>query len=93
MAIGGMYGVQNPMERTMQMYGQAAGTYGSMSKRTETKHEEAAKTVGGGIAAGAGGAAGGAMAAGAMGAKMGSAGGDWGVGIGAVVGLLAYYLG
>ncbi len=89
MAIGGMYQVKNPMETAMQGMSQAAGSYGQMSKKTETKHEEAAKTVGGGVQAAAGGAIGGAM----VGAEIGSVGGPWGAAIGAVVGGLAYMLG
>jgi len=89
MAIGGIYQVKNPMETAMQGMSQAAGTYGNMSQRKEVKTEEAAKTVGGGIAAGAGGAVGGAMAGAQIG---GTAGGYWGAGIGAVVGGLAYLL-
>lgn len=95
MAIGGMYQVKNPMETAMQGMSQAAGTYGNMSKRSETTKEEAAKTVGGGIAAGAGGAAAGASIGASMssGAASGSAGGYWGAAIGAVVGGLAYLFG
>jgi hypothetical protein len=95
MAIGGMYQVKNPMETAMQGMSQAAGTYGNMSKNQKTETQEAAKTIGGGVAAGAGGAAAGASIGASMssGAASGSAGGYWGAAIGAVVGGLAYMLG
>jgi len=89
MAIGGFYKVENPMNTAMQGMANAAGTYASMSKRTEVKHEEAAKSVGGGLIAGAGGAASGAL----VGAQIGgAAGGPWGAAIGAGIGLLSYIL-
>ena len=86
MAIGGLYQVKNPMDTAMQGMAQAAGTYGSMSRNTETKTEAAAKTIGGGAQSAAGGAVAGAI----IGAEVGWIGGPWGAAAGAVIGGLAY---
>lgn len=96
MAIGGFYKIDNPMNAAMQGMANAAGTYGNMSKRGETKTEAAAKTAGGAIMSGAGGAVGGASVGASIGAgtaQGASVGGYWGAAVGAAVGLLAYLVG
>ncbi len=71
-----------------QYMGQAAGTYGMLTKKTET--EKADPTLGGAISAGAGGAAAGATIATAT--AKGASAGPWGAAIGAIAGIAAYML-
>lgn len=80
----------DPSKMARDWMGQASGTYGRMQVGSKTKIKPPGHTAGGATMATASGATAGAMGSMAMGAKMGSAGGYWGMGIGAALGLAAY---
>lgn len=87
MALGGLFQVQNPMDRATGMLNSAAGTYSAMTKKTGTETEAPGKTLGGAGMSAMGGAAAGVSMATAMG-KGAAAGGWWG----AAAGALLYFL-
>lgn len=77
------------------LMGQAAGSYSQQGKNQKTETEAAAKTVGGGLMAGAGmGAAGASIGASVMASTStgATAGGWYGAAAGAIIGLASYFL-
>jgi len=93
--VRGLYQPKDPKEAASNTLAQASRTLASMSQKgTKTSETQApGHTFGGGLMSAMGGAAAGAsIASMATGAKMGSSLGWWGAGIGAGVGLLAYYM-
>ena len=83
-----LFNVENPYTKASTTMSQASGSYAAMDKaRTE---ELLGKTAGGALLNTAGGASLGASVGAGM--TTGSAGGWWGAGIGALVGLGSYLL-
>jgi hypothetical protein len=87
MALGGLFQVQNPLDRAGSMLNSAAGTYSAMTKKTGTETEAPGKSIGGAGMSALGGAAAGISMAEAVGAGA-STGGWWG----AAAGALLYFL-
>ena len=77
----GLFSVENPMNKAMEGYGQAANTFGSMTKSQKQTTTPPDKTLGGGL-----------MSAGGMATTGFIMGGPTGAAIGAGVGALAYFL-
>jgi len=89
MAVEKMFETPDLAARATNAYNTASGSFGSMDKGSKTETTGPGKTAGGAAMNAGGGAAAGSAAAGA---STGSSAGWWGAGIGALIGLGAYFL-
>jgi hypothetical protein len=80
-----LYQVENPMDKVLQGYGQAANTFASMDKQQKQTTTPPDKTFGAGLMTAGGGAL-----AGSQIASMAMMSTGWGAGIGAGIGAMAY---